>query len=101
MTGRAAYRLDLVSGGVESSSAGFLGLTKNMRIHHLINGEPVEGREYFQTINPATQEVLAELAAGTASEIDAAVSAAKAAFPKWAALPATERRVRALVRRAS
>lgn len=68
-----------------------------MRIHHLINGQPVEGRDYFETVNPATQDVLAEVAAGTAAEVDAAVAAAKAAFPAWAARPATERA--ALMRR--
>jgi 5-carboxymethyl-2-hydroxymuconic-semialdehyde dehydrogenase len=62
-----------------------------MRIQHLINGKPVESRDYFQTTNPATQEVLAEVASGGEAEIHAAVDAAKAAFPKWAALPATER----------
>ena len=62
-----------------------------MRIHHLIDGKPVESRDYFETLNPATQEVLAEVAAGGATEVNAAVAAAKAAFPKWAGLPATER----------
>jgi 5-carboxymethyl-2-hydroxymuconic-semialdehyde dehydrogenase len=62
-----------------------------MRIQHLINGKAVESRDYFQTTNPATQEVLAEVATGGAAEVNAAVAAAKAAFPKWAALPATER----------
>ncbi|CAM5781810.1 5-carboxymethyl-2-hydroxymuconate semialdehyde dehydrogenase [Rhizobacter fulvus] len=62
-----------------------------MRIQHLIDGRSVEGRDYFETVNPATQEVLAEVASGGAAEIDAAVAAAKAAFPKWAATPAAER----------
>ncbi len=62
-----------------------------MRIQHLIDGKSVEGRDYFQTVNPATQEVLAEVASGGADEINAAVAAAKAAFPKWAATPAAER----------
>ncbi|MEP7100790.1 MAG: 5-carboxymethyl-2-hydroxymuconate semialdehyde dehydrogenase [Burkholderiales bacterium] len=62
-----------------------------MRIHHLIDGKQVEGRDYFETVNPATQEVLAEVASGGEAEINAAVAAAKAAFPKWAATPATER----------
>ena len=60
-------------------------------IDHLINGKRVAGTDYFQTVNPATQEVLAEVARGGAWEIDAAVSAAKTAFPAWAARPATER----------
>jgi 5-carboxymethyl-2-hydroxymuconic-semialdehyde dehydrogenase len=62
-----------------------------MRIQHLINGKSVESRDYFETTNPATQDVLAEVASGGAAEIDAAVAAAREAFPKWAALPATER----------
>ena len=62
-----------------------------MRIDHLINGRPVTGNAYFETINPATQEVLAEVAAGGEAEVHAAVAAAKDAFPKWAATPAPER----------
>ena len=55
------------------------------RIQHLIDGRTVEGVDYFETVNPATQEVLAEVARGGAAEIAAAVAAAKAAFPAWAA----------------
>jgi 5-carboxymethyl-2-hydroxymuconic-semialdehyde dehydrogenase len=62
-----------------------------MRIEHLINGRSTPSRDYFETVNPATQEVLAEVAAGTAQEADAAVRAAKDAFPAWAAKPAAER----------
>ena len=62
-----------------------------MRIEHLIDGKAVQSRDYFETINPATQEVLAEVASGGEAEVNAAVAAAKAAFPKWAGLPATER----------
>lgn len=62
-----------------------------MRVDHLINGKPVAGTDYFETVNPATQEVLAEVAAGGAAEVDAAVAAAKAAFPAWAATPAPQR----------
>jgi 5-carboxymethyl-2-hydroxymuconic-semialdehyde dehydrogenase len=64
---------------------------KPMRIQHLINGKRSSSREYFETVNPATQEVLAEVAAGGAAEVNAAVAAAKAAFPKWAGKPAAER----------
>src|SRR3954469_8904403 len=62
-----------------------------MRIDHLINGKAAAGKDYFQTLNPATQEVLAEVASGGGAEVNAAVAAAKEAFPKWAGLPATER----------
>ena len=62
-----------------------------MRIDHLINGRPVAGKDYFETVNPATQEVLAEVASGGEAEVHAAVAAAKGAFPAWAATPAPER----------
>jgi 5-carboxymethyl-2-hydroxymuconic-semialdehyde dehydrogenase len=62
-----------------------------MRIQHLIDGRTVDSKATFETVNPATQEVMAEVADGGADEINAAVAAAKAAFPAWAARPATER----------
>ena len=62
-----------------------------MRIDHLIDGRPVPSRRTFETINPATQQVLAEVAQGGADEVHAAVAAAKAAFPAWAGRPAPER----------
>ena len=62
-----------------------------MKIDHLINGKSVASRGYFETVNPATQEVLAEVASGGAAEVNAAVAAAKEAFPKWAATPAPQR----------
>ena len=60
-------------------------------IQHLINGQHVSNGPTFDTINPATQEVLAQVAAGGSDEVHAAVAAAKAAFPKWANTPAPER----------
>ncbi|RRH88972.1 5-carboxymethyl-2-hydroxymuconate semialdehyde dehydrogenase [Variovorax beijingensis] len=62
-----------------------------MRVDHLIAGKAVAGKDYFETVNPATQEVLAEVASGGDAEVNAAVAAAKEAFPKWAGLPAPER----------
>jgi 5-carboxymethyl-2-hydroxymuconic-semialdehyde dehydrogenase len=62
-----------------------------MKIDHLIDGKPVAGADYFETVNPATQEVLAEVASGGEAEVNAAVAAAKAAFPKWAGLPTPQR----------
>jgi 5-carboxymethyl-2-hydroxymuconic-semialdehyde dehydrogenase len=64
-----------------------------MQIQHLIDGAAVPSRDYFETVNPATQEVLAEVARGGEREVDAAVAAAKAAFPAWAGRPAAERAV--------
>ena len=62
-----------------------------MRIEHLINGRSHAARDYFETVNPANQEVLAEVARGTPEAIDSAVRAAKEAFPAWAGKPAAER----------
>ncbi|MGO2569516.1 MAG: aldehyde dehydrogenase family protein, partial [Serratia proteamaculans] len=60
-------------------------------INHWINGKNVASKEYFTTSNPANGEVLAEVASGGQLEIDQAVAAAKAAFPKWANTPMKER----------
>ncbi|MGV2290730.1 CoA-acylating methylmalonate-semialdehyde dehydrogenase [Trinickia sp. YCB016] len=55
----------------------------------LINGEFVESstKEWRDIVNPATQEVLARVPFATAAEIDAAVSAAHAAFAQWKTTP--------------
>jgi 5-carboxymethyl-2-hydroxymuconic-semialdehyde dehydrogenase len=60
-------------------------------ISHLIDGRAVESRHVFENLNPATGEVLAEVAAGEEPEIARAVEAARVAFPKWAGRPARER----------
>jgi aldehyde dehydrogenase (NAD+) len=55
---------------------------------HFINGEwqaPATG-EYFETLDPSNGEKLASVAQGSSSDIDAAVQAARFAFPKWRAL---------------
>ena len=65
----------------------------NGRFGHFINGrwvQPTEG-QYFETINPATKAVLARVAQGSKADVDAAVVAANAAAPAWAALPAHAR----------
>jgi len=62
-----------------------------MQIQHLIDGKAVSSESYFETVNPATQQLLAEVARGGEREIDAAVAAAKAAFPAWAGRPAADR----------
>jgi 5-carboxymethyl-2-hydroxymuconic-semialdehyde dehydrogenase len=65
-----------------------------MQINHLINGQQVASASTFDTVNPATQEVLAQVAAGGEAEVNAAVAAAKAAFPAWAATaPANRARI--------
>jgi len=58
------------------------------RFGHFINGTwqaPASG-EYFDTVDPSNGEKLASVAQGSSADIDAAVRAARAAFPKWRAL---------------
>src|ERR1022692_4306150 len=45
----------------------------------------------IDVVNPATEEVIDRVPAGHPSDVDAAVSAARAAFPGWAATPVAER----------
>jgi aldehyde dehydrogenase (NAD+) len=58
-----------------------------------IGGEFVEpaSKDYFKTINPASEEVLAAVPVAGEDDIDRAVGAARKAFGTWAALPASER----------
>ena len=66
-----------------------------VREHHglLIGGRwvtPRSGR-HFKTINPATEEVLAEVAEAGEEDVDLAVRAAREAARGWSALPGAER----------
>ncbi len=61
---------------------------------HFIGGEFVSGKdgaEPIESFNPATGEKLAEYPAGGKQDVDAAVAAAKAAFPSWSKLSGHER----------
>ncbi len=60
-------------------------------VKHWINGRQVDSVERFVTTNPATGEAITEVASGGEAEINAAVAAAKAAFPAWANTPAKQR----------
>lgn len=58
-----------------------------------VNGEFVDGHgASFKSINPATEEPLAEVAAADASDVDAAVRAARTAYTRvWSRMPGSER----------
>ena len=58
---------------------------------HFINGKRVPSKRTFEVISPIDARPLAQVAAGGASEVDAAVAAARKAFPAWAALGAEGR----------
>lgn len=55
---------------------------------------PAPDRDAIEVVNPADERVVATVPAGTAEDVDAAVRAARAAFPGWAATPPAERAAR-------
>src|SRR5581483_5955078 len=61
----------------------------------LIDGQWVSGSKTFDTINPATGEVLTQIAEASAADVDRAVAAARRAFGdrtgSWRKLSASER----------
>jgi malonate-semialdehyde dehydrogenase (acetylating)/methylmalonate-semialdehyde dehydrogenase len=63
------------------------------RVAHWIAGDLVDGRSGRSGLvfNPATGEVTAHVDFASASEVDVAVAAAKAAFPAWRATPLSRR----------
>ncbi len=67
----------------------------NLKDHYkpFINGEFVDGSgEPLKTINPATEEVLAEVGTASKSDVDTAVKAARKAYNNvWSKMPGTER----------
>jgi malonate-semialdehyde dehydrogenase (acetylating)/methylmalonate-semialdehyde dehydrogenase len=63
------------------------------RIGHFVGGRSVvpAGGRVADIFNPATGQVSARLCLATTAEVDAAVAAAAAAFPAWAATPVLRR----------
>src|SRR6516162_7345105 len=60
---------------------------------HFIGGAwkaPADGK-YFETTDPSTGEKIAEIAQGSAADVDAAVRAARAALKGWQSLTGHER----------
>jgi aldehyde dehydrogenase (NAD+) len=52
---------------------------------------PAAASDAIAVINPADEQVIAHVPAGTVEDVDAAVRAARAAFPAWAATSPAER----------
>ncbi|MFE4548502.1 aldehyde dehydrogenase family protein [Streptomyces sp. NPDC056785] len=52
---------------------------------------PAAGSGTIEVVNPVDEQVVGRVPAGTAEDVDAAVRAARAAFPGWAATPPAER----------
>ncbi len=63
------------------------------RLRNYRGGEWVESsaREFLPVVDPATQKVLAEVPLSSSADVDAAVSAAAAAFPEWRRTPPEDR----------
>ena len=63
----------------------------NIDTRHFIGGARVASATTFADHSPIDGRHLADIARGGATEVDAAVAAARAAFPAWAATPPAER----------
>lgn len=63
------------------------------KVPNYVGGEWIEstGKEVLELTNPATGDRLGSVPVGTTADVDAAVKAAKAAFPKWRDTPAPTR----------
>lgn len=74
--------------GMVPEAAGHFGRLKNY-----INGQWVEAgkKEYFETTNPATGEVIAEAPIASRDDVEAAITAASNAFRKWKDVPFRDR----------
>ncbi|MFJ2258967.1 aldehyde dehydrogenase family protein [Streptomyces sp. NPDC087844] len=61
-----------------------------------IDGEwrPAAGTDTIAVVNPADERIIAHVPAGTIEDVDAAVRAARTAFPAWATTPQAERAAR-------
>ncbi|MFI5952954.1 aldehyde dehydrogenase [Cryptosporangium sp. NPDC051539] len=60
-------------------------------LRHWIDGRRVASAGRFSDVSPIDEQEIARVAAGGAAEVDAAVAAARAAFPAWKAASPAER----------
>jgi 5-carboxymethyl-2-hydroxymuconic-semialdehyde dehydrogenase len=58
---------------------------------HWIGGRRVASASTFTDVSPIDEQPIAQVHAGGQDEVDAAVAAAREAFPAWAALPVKQR----------
>lgn len=62
------------------------------QVQHYIDGKFVDGKNHFDILYPATNEVIGTAPEADADTVDTAVRAAAKAFAVWGRLPAAERR---------
>jgi 5-carboxymethyl-2-hydroxymuconic-semialdehyde dehydrogenase len=60
--------------------------------HHYINGERVASDVLFDLHSPIDQRLLGQISEGGPAHVEAAIVAAKKAFPAWSAMSAVERK---------
>ena len=73
--------------------SGYLARFKDTGIQNRIAGQDVTGSGgVFQSTSPVDKSVICDVARGSEADVDQAAAAAKAAFPVWRDMPATERR---------
>jgi len=67
-------------------------VTLRERYGHFVGGEWLEPKESYTTIDPSSEEPLAEIGQATEQEVELAVEAARDAFENgWSSLPGSER----------
>lgn len=54
-----------------------------MQFNMIINGNKVDAEDHFNVYNPATEEIIAQCPTATQENLNAAVVAARQAFPAW------------------
>ncbi len=81
--GPAPESADIVQAWLDKHRDGF-GLYINGRM------QP-PGKDLLEVTNPATGKTIAKVTRATTADVDEAVKAARAAFPKWSSLPGHER----------
>ena len=89
MTGKEIFETMAYGPVPESAESAGAWLERHRRtFRHFIGGAFVKSSEgaYFDTVNPADATVLAQVAQGSAKDVDRAVKAARQAQPEWAAL---------------
>ena len=59
---------------------------------NLINGEMVDNGQWLDVVNPANEQVIGQVPACDAGDLDRAVAAARAAFISWRKTPIETRR---------
>lgn len=63
------------------------------KLQNYINGQWVSSSatDYWNVVNPANQEVMAQVPVGTSADVDAAVKSSETAFASWKRIPAGKR----------